>query len=344
MINPYADVDFASCVSVISVSHAHATSDGPFMRLYNGGCRHMALSNYRPSQPYYPLPYGGITTVPADAIACPNAEHFGWIQDAHFNGLGSTFASGSSSGGWTAPNWKYAFDKILEGLLYSDAGGITINHPKWTNRNGINLSAALAEKMLDYDERVLGVEAMASNSRSDARGEDTADCRYFWDEILMTGRRCWGFAVPDHGAEAQASYGLTGEEWTGQNVLLLPSGSPTTGETANHACLKAYRDGRFFCRVEQGTLAFTGIALDGNRLTVSTNKGTAIRVIEDGVAHEYTGSSAVHTVGGDITYCRIEADGPAEGPRNVNNLILSQPIIFRPYRKRISDEIPILFD
>jgi len=332
MINPYENVNFSTCIPVISISHGHATNQDVFDRLYNGGCRHMALSNYRPSVPYYPLPYGSITEIENDAIACPNAEHFGWMKDCHFNGLGCTKSSGSSTSGWTSVTWKSAFDQILATQLYTDGGGITINHPAWTNRDQTNLSVEMAEQMLDYDSRVLGVEAISSYGKNTARGTTTWDSRDFWDSILLTGRRCWGFAVPDHDAEVGAEYGWTGEDWTGQIVLLLPAGTATTGETANHACLKAYRNGEFFCRVQQGEFAFTGISVSGQTISASTNTGTKLRFIEDGVATEYNGTSASHTVSGDSVYCRIEADDAS------GNLLLSQAITFKPYvqKKKIS--------
>jgi len=317
MLNPYENVNWSNCIPIISVSHAHATTQASFDRLYNGGCRHMALSNYRPSVPYYPLPYGNITNISEDAIACPNAEHFGWITDGHFNALGCTFSSGSSSGGWTPLNWKVAFDIMLSHMLYDDAGGITINHLKWTNRNGIHISTNFAIKMLDYDDRILGVENISTYAHGAGANWD---CRSYWDEILLTGRRCWGFAVPDHEAETDAN-------WCGQNVLLLPNNIPITGEEANHACLKAYRNGQFYCRREQGTFAFNDISVNGKTISVSTNSGTTIRFIEDGNPTEYSGSAASHTVSNDAVYCRIEADD-ADG-----NLLLSQAITFKEYVK-----------
>ena len=328
MFNPYKNVDFASCIPIVSISHAHATTQAVFNRLYAGGCRHMAISNYRPSVPYYPLPYGNITDIPSDAIACPNAEHFAFtgLPDVHCNGMGVVYSSGTESSGWKI-DWKSGFTTLLSNLLYPDGGGITINHPAWTNRNQINLSAELAERMLDFDDRVLGVEAITAYERNQARGTDWWDSRDFWDEILLTGRRCLGFAVPDHGAEAYAAYGLTGEEWTGQNVLLLPSNSATTGENANHSCLKAYRNGEFYCRVKQGTFAFTNISVSGHTLSASTNSGTKIRFIEDGNATEYNGTSASHIASDSSVYCRIEAEDSND------NLLLSQAIIFREFRK-----------
>lgn len=325
MLNPYANVNWSNCIPIVSISHGHATTQAVFDRLYNGGCRHMAISNYRPSEPYYPLPHGSIETIPEDAIACPNAEHFGWITDGHFNGLGSTFQSGSASGGWRPLNWKVAFDIILSRLLYPDGGGVTINHLKWTNRNQINISTDFAIRMLDYDDRILGVELTTEYGRATLKSSNNWDSREYWDEILLTGRRCWGFAVPDHDAEAET--GWTGENWTGQNVLLLPSNSATTGEEANHACLKAYRNGQFFCRVKQGAFAFTDISVNDKTISASTNSGTKIRFIVDGNATEYDGASASHTVSNDAVYCRIEADDTN------GNLLMSQAITFKEYVK-----------
>ena len=326
MLNPYENINWDTSIPIISVSHCHATTQKVFDYLYDGGCRHMALSNYRPSVPYYPLPYGDITEIPDDVISCPNAEHFGWITDGHFNGLGIDFASGSSGGGWTPQNWKVAFDIMLLHLLYADGGGITINHLTWTNRNQDNIPTELAIKMLDYDDRILGIENITEYGRDNWRFDwPVWDNRSYWDEILLTGRRCWGFCVPDHDAEAQT--GWTGEDWTGQNVLLLPQGTPTRGEEANHACLKAYRNGQFYSRLLQGNFAFTSISVNDKTITASTNSGTKIRFIEDGIATEYNGATASHTVSNDAVYCRIEAED-AE-----NNLLMSQAITFKEYVK-----------
>src|SRR5690606_13056678 len=56
-----------------------------------------------------------------------------------------------------------------------------------------------------------------------------------WDDLLRTGRRCWGFFVKDH-----TTYGR------GRNVLVVPAldGLPPTEREA--AALRAYRQGAFF--------------------------------------------------------------------------------------------------
>ena len=124
---------------------------------------------------------------------------------------------------------KDAQGNPVEGLLYPDAGGITINHPN------CGLESMLT--MLDFDDRVLGHEIWnhrrlfgASATQKDAMGFYN-----LWDDVLRTGRRCFGFFVKDH-----YLYGR------GRNVLLVPDMSELTAEEREREALLAYRQGRFF--------------------------------------------------------------------------------------------------
>ncbi|NLN19038.1 MAG: hypothetical protein GX162_07175 [Firmicutes bacterium] len=121
----------------------------------------------------------------------------------------------------------------IEGLVFPDGGGITINHPEG--------SAEHYFPILDQDERVLGIEVWNYRRRFGYSRSNLHAYR-LWDEILSSGRRCFGFFVKDH-----RRYG------NGRNVLLIPN-----DDTANkeHEALKAYRKGRFF-----GLLG--SIAVDG---------------------------------------------------------------------------------
>jgi hypothetical protein len=56
-----------------------------------------------------------------------------------------------------------------------------------------------------------------------------------WDDILRTGRRCWGFFVKDHN-----TYGR------GRNVLLVPKLDSRSSAEREAAALRAYRNGTFF--------------------------------------------------------------------------------------------------
>ncbi len=142
--------------------------------------------------------------------------------------------------------WRDAFLAILDGevidgekrggLLYADGGGITLNHPTGKMENYV--------EMLDFDPRVLGIEVWNHlSSGFGASGyvdsmDGTPPPHYFydlWDQILATGRRCWGFFVKDH-----TIYGR------GRNVLLVPSVESASREEKEATALRAYRNGSFF--------------------------------------------------------------------------------------------------
>jgi len=135
---------------------------------------------------------------------------------------------------------KDAQGRPVEGLLYSDGGGITINHP------GVQVEAL--SEMLDFDERVLGIEAW-NQRRAFGSSKDELGARFYqlWDESLRTGRRCFGFFAKDH-----AFYGR------GRNVLLLRPLAGMSPEEREREALRAYREGRFF-----GLLGAMAVDKDG---------------------------------------------------------------------------------
>lgn len=122
----------------------------------------------------------------------------------------------------------------IEGLLFPDGGGITINHP----RNSVE---SLAE-MLDFDPRVLGIEVWnmyyAVHDHAGFGGtKDGPGMEFYrrWDGILRTGRRCFGFFVKDHTSDGQ-----------GRNVLLVPPSAGLARDKRERNALRAYREGCFF--------------------------------------------------------------------------------------------------
>lgn len=132
--------------------------------------------------------------------------------------------------------WRDVFRGILDGeegtapgLLYPDGGGITINHPGQQNIEQYI-------EMLDFDDRVLGVEVWNDRRWFGVEDEAPHD-RYYrhWDALLSTGRRVYGFFVKDH-----RSYGR------GRNVLLVPDISELPVAERERTLLRAYRNGTFF--------------------------------------------------------------------------------------------------
>lgn len=121
------------------------------------------------------------------------------------------------------------------GLLVPDGGGLTLNHP----------TGKLADyaAMLDFDPRVLGIEVwnqLTSGFGSSRGFYDRSNGPHLhfyrlWDDILRSGRRCWGFFVKDHNTFGR-----------GRNVLLLPSLKGKSAPDREAAALRAYRRGCFF--------------------------------------------------------------------------------------------------
>ena len=271
----------------------------------------MAISNYHPSKAWYPLE-DYFSDVPDDIIQCPNAEHwrFKWNgvltnnSNIHLNGIGSLYQSDTDEIWGSGKEISGEVEAILDDLIYTDGGGITINHPSWSNwyldRHSLPLDRILT--LLDMDERVLGIEFYNQTSQNYDVGWDLDT----WDAVLMTGRRAWGFAVPDHYHETHAV-------WQGRNVLLVP-------ENTEQACLRAYRNGEFFAQLKNSQLSFTNISVNGNILKVSTNNATSITAVIDGKRTTYEGPSAEVPFSYLFTYIRVEAtDG--------DDTIYSNPII-----------------
>lgn len=313
MINPYAGVNWSSCQRISSGSHIHCTTDEQLETVCNkNGFKHLALSNYYPSKPYYPLAEH-FSNIPSGTIGSPNAEHHNLIIDGeltwnnHINGLGSTWASGSAKNEnpvGVNDTWENAFTRILENLQYKDGGGITINHPVWSN-----LDIETAKRFLDFDERVLGIEIFNHTSETDTGTGWALD---YWDSILKSGRRAWGFCAPDHAAKAYDAQG--------RNILLVES-------FTEKDCLEAYRKGAFYGKINNTDLAFLNIELTGITLSVKTNHATNINLVVDGVLTSYDGAELSVAIPNATTYVRVEAHTSADS-------IYANPIIFKNHNKK----------
>lgn len=363
MINPYTNVNWNSAIKIQSLSHSHSHSQGAnrafesIQSWYEDGIRHFPYSNYYPSHPSYPIlddPYWSrgvqedYTLLREwiadnnidDIIEGPNAEHH-TIQDdsentmsrLHMNGLGSFYSSGNPPDiepvGARIP-WKKVVDNVVENLQYPDAGGVTINHPTWTNQAVSHpLTDDVVFNMLDYDSRVLGIEIYC---------HPDFDLELF-DRILKTGRRCWGFCSPDHAFPGYKSdLGSAG-----RNVLLIPSDTPKS--ELEHACLKAYRDGRFFGKLNgkhptisnSPGLIFTNIDFNvlTNKITVETLYADEIKCITDKGVQTVANQTAVFNIPRDAVYARVQASG-------LNDMIFSNPIIFKPFVENSSHTVDFI--
>ncbi len=241
-------------------------------------------------QRQYPFKEGGklFGPLPEGVLEAPNAEHHAFLMEngrnhghLHMNSPGSLFASGTfdqnqknrfqtgTRGGYhfgSGEFWKTAVDRMIEGLIYPDGGGVTINHPSWSG-----YERGLLLRLLDYDPRVLGIEVLEAGVNSEA----------YWDWILATGRQCFGFFVPDHKIRpANGAFGV--------NVLV-------TEERTAHACLKAYREGNFYgAKRGLNELRFTRIAFEGTTVEAETDKPADFKVITaNGVVKEAKGATSI---------------------------------------------------
>ena len=282
-----------------------------------------------------PFQEGGLafTQVPDDAIISPNAEHHGFSNSrSHICSPGSSFISGNIDpkehyhlkrhgfrvgfGG----TWHEAFEGMLQGLVYPDGGGITINHPTWFSK----LPEEQVLEMLDFDEGVLGIEiyndysarrdwSQTPNYKAPSESEPGFSLN-LWDRILSTGRRCWGFCVPDH------SVGR-GANWDGRNVLLV-------SEFAERDCLQAYRQGRFYGCLKDNGLTVTDLSATESTISVGISASATITfVTEAGIVSTVEGDSATYEIpqrngGPDLVYVRIQV-ADESGER-----LFLQPIVY----------------
>ena len=213
--------------------------------------------------------------VPDDILEAPNAEHHFFLDKngrahplLHMCAPGSAFCSGTfdardrfgtHSRGYCFGSGEYvrtAISRMVDGMIYPDGGGITINHPAWSH-----LCDDTIWDLLDCDPRVLGIEVYNMCKPTKNYPWSRCNCEDYWDRALSTGRQCFGFFVPDWGLHE------------GVNVLLVP-------EKTVHACLRAYRQGNWYGAIKgRGILRFTSIRFDGASLQVTLDKPAHIQVI-----------------------------------------------------------------
>ena len=246
----------------------------------------------------FPFKEGGklFKPLPEGVLEAPNAENHSFTHangkptaSLHMCAPGSAYKSGtfdardrfkSRSHGYhfgSGEFWGTAIDRMIQGLIYPDGGGVTVNHPTWTK-----LDRELLLDILDWDPRVLGIEVLEAGKNSEN----------YWDWVLATGRQCFGVFVPDWSLN---------NKFFGVNVLCVQ-------EKTVHACLKAYREGNFYgAAIGLDALAFTNISFDGKTVRATTDKPSRLQVITArGVVKE--------TEGTEISW-DVVPNGSGVGPR-----------------------------
>lgn len=218
--------------------------------------------------------------LPPGIAEAPNAEHH-FFADAHHMlhicSPGAMLTSGTFDrqkefllnehgylSGCPLP-WRQAFSSLLDSMITPDGGGIVINHPNWSH-----LMPEFICEMLDFDERVLGIEVYNHDSHGLLEGFS----ENIWDAILSTGRQCYGFFSQDHPTPDQ--------RWCGRIVLLVES--PTMEN-----CLRAMRQGQFYGAITGNGLHFEYFDFDGKTLRAGTNRPALFKLLcRTGVADDST--------------------------------------------------------
>lgn len=324
MINPYANVNWETTQYIQAVSHEHGTTAATVENLYDQGVRFLPMSNYYPSTPYYPASEYYPSVTHEDLIFAPNAEQHNMGgprvnvstrlgSSCHVNSIGSMFSAGSPRGqeplGCNAEDWRVIFNQIIGMLQYPDAGGICINHVRWSE-NALDIDDVCnMHNMFPAD--VLGVEIYNQSCEENTQNGWSID---IWDSVLSRGIRSWGFCAADHGGEISSSHPAP-RPFKGRNILL-----PET--VTEHGCLKAYRDGRFYGKIDNTDLKFTNITLTDNLLSVSVDStdDATIDFICDGSHHMQSGKNATYTIPDGSIYVRVESI-------TANDRIFSNPIM-----------------
>lgn len=253
--------------------------------------------------------------LPEGMLEAPNAEHHSFVdcdkimpRGFHITAPGSLWASGHFDLGnkyrlkdhgyniGAGLPWKEGFQRILDDLLWEDGGGIVINHPNYTR-----LPLDLLLDMLDYDDKVMGIEVWNTSMTSEE----------LWDNVLRTGRQCFGFFSPDHYNDLSCLYDPMN--------ILLPE------KRTAHECMKAYRNGEFYGCLFNSGLAFEKISFENDRLYVKINKKAYIQILgSPGVLANIWGEEAEYPVTmpkSKIMYLRIKVTD-----EKMEN-IFSQPIL-----------------
>ena len=261
--------------------------------------------------------------LPDNVIEAPNAEFHNFSNVSyliHVNAPGSVFSAGHfdlrnefklKEHGYQPGcriKWQEAFKLMLERLIVPDGGGITINHPAWSYAK-----LPLMLEMLDFDPRVLGIEVY---NHSSGVADHNAWSEREWDDILATGRQCFGFFVPDHPGANPV--------WHGRNIMLV-------NEKTSEACLKALRLGNWYGAINDRPLKFTKIEMKDDTLTVETDKKALLLVISaKGVVRRVTGKKVTFSVTPESRkshiYLRVTATEPVP-PTGMPQKLFTQPFM-----------------
>ena len=306
-LNPYRNIDFAQCVTLISNTHEHIFNQSTLESCYNRGVRNINLLHYSPSAPQkfdpdYQVEYEDYTSATdltkttklspkrsfsnfidkngnqvnlSDIVVLPNCEHvniIGYPYMLHTNYLGSEFGDP----GWLKQDgdtqqgvqWRIDHPIITDYELFA---GIRANMPFGKVFGTLNhpTDAIPSYSVTDqFIEHSNGLIKAVEIFSGTYVDSVKQNFENYYDYLLNKGLKLWCLAVVDwQGDGVQVQ---TGD--LGANVLLLPTNYNSLSYTAKqNAILDAYIAGQYF-PVGLGTLMITDVKQDGNLVTFTFNK------------------------------------------------------------------------
>lgn len=279
--NPYANIDFQNSYHVTSSTHIHITNQTVFNRA-KAHYQHLAISNYHPGRPVYPL--SAKFTDTDEVLASPSCEavyfngsskHLHMCPIGSFmtwsdnNGSGKGDYSGeATSGDGYVGTYEDFFKEASAMMQYANAGCIQINHPHYSDTLTVN--ATLKILASDYNNDVRCVEIYRGGAA--LRGEDDATvfALDILDGVLATGRQLFGTANPDWGVSTFAEE--TATAGYGYNHLLV--NYPSELE-----CLLAYRNGRFYTTIFNDDLKLSYFGVYNGVATFIANRAGTIKFV-----------------------------------------------------------------
>lgn len=287
--NPYK-VAKAEFREVISTTHAHCVSNAELtalMSLYD----HVAISNYYPSAPWYPLDAFYTETITPGFLASPNGEQ------AHFSDQAKGVHACSVGSFLSAPTEHYlgTFGDMVKAavsqLQFPGAGGVTINHPKTGS-----LTAEAIAALMDANPGIFAMEIYNSNVQFN-QGDNKGMAVDLWDGVLATGRQIYGTAVPDHEIQNHAASPRGGFGYC--HVLVRAK--------TEQQILNAYANGRFYASIDNDGLTFTELKFVDGVFTVEVSESSTITFVTANGRTTSTGTSATYTPAANDVYVRVEA-------------------------------------
>ena len=286
--NPYSNIVWESVRDITSASHVHCTTQEQFETL-QAHYDHVAISNYYPAIPYYPL--SNYFSNIGNTLASPNAEQSrftGASANLHMNSLGSFLTAGNTENNAFDGTSFAMVQQTSKTLKNGCGGGVTINHPRWSN-----LSKETIEDLINHGG-VLGIEIWnASCENSNGTGDATA----LWDSVLSDRVQCYGFAVPDH--EAQYAP-LENRQPFGYNHMLVINGT-------EEEILSAYRMGHFYTTRYNDGLTLEKLSIASGAVTVEVSESSTITFKTASRTVTASGTTASFTTQADDVYVRVEA-------------------------------------